>query len=244
MRGNILIGLMTLIWVVLMANIIWQGTDGKWKVEDAEKIGQLEVAKYTNQIIVVAASDDGVTLCLYENILEDWIDEEESSENGGQWKLILETEAIIGRNGLGKSKEGDGKTPIGVFRFIKAFGIFENPGTEMEYTQVDERHYWVDDSSSNYYNQFISIDEVVLDWESAEHICEYEESYRYVLATTYNSDRIPGVGSAVFLHCTSKDVEATAGCIAIPEVYMKKILERIESQCVVIIDEQKNILKY
>lgn len=231
MKSNVLIGIMTVIWLVLMANIIWQGTDGKWHVEDAEKIAQLEVAKYTNQIVVVAVSDEGeAQLCFYEK--ED------------NWKLVLETEAIIGKNGLGKRKEGDGKTPVGLFRFTDAFGILENPGTEMEYTQVNENHYWVDDGASKYYNQFISLDKTTQDWQSSEHICEYGESYHYVLATSYNSECIPGHGSAVFLHCTSQTAEATAGCIAIPEVYMRKILKRVEPQCVIIVDEVENILMY
>ena len=230
MKNNVLIGLMTFVWLVLIANIIWQGTNGKWHVEDAEKIGQLEVAKYTDQIIVVAVSDESAKLCFY--------------EKSNEWTLVLETEAIIGKNGLGKTKEGDGKTPVGVFLFIEAFGILENPGTDFAYTQVDESHYWVDDSGSNYYNQFISIDEVTPDWESAEHICEFGESYHYVLATSYNDEGIPGAGSAVFLHCMSETAEATAGCIAIPEVYMKEIVRRAKPECVLIVDYVDNILKY
>ncbi len=252
MKSNIIIGIMTLVWLLLMANIIWQGTDGKWYVDDAEKIGQLEVAKYTDQLIVVAVSDEEARLCFYERMEErDTTVENISQANqevpthiNGKWKLVLETEALIGKNGLGKTKEGDGKTPIGVFQFINAFGILENPGTKMVYVQVDESHYWVDDGASKYYNQFVSVDEVEQDWESAEHICEYEKSYHYVLATSYNVECIPGLGSAVFLHCMTDGAESTAGCIAIPEMYMKEILKRVESQCVIIIDEGENILKY
>ena len=82
------------------------------------------------------------------------------------------------------------------------------------------------------------------DWKSAEHIVEYGQSYHYVLATSYNSEGIPGVGSAVFLHCMSKDADATAGCVAIPEVYMREILMRLHKNCVLIIDYKENILKY
>lgn len=230
MKNNILIGLLTLIWLVLILDIIWQGTEGLWTVDDVEKIGQLEVAKYANQIMVVAVSDDDATFCLYERY-----------EN---WELVLETEAIIGKNGLRKTKEGDGKTPVGVFLFVEAFGILENPGTQIEYTQVNENHYWVDDSGSNYYNQFVSTDMVERDWTSAEHIVEFGESYHYVLATSYNMERIPGRGSAVFLHCTSEKSEATAGCIAVPEVYMREVIRRVKSDCVLIIDWQENILDY
>lgn len=236
MKSKIVIGIMTFVWLALMANIIWQGTDGKWYVEDAEKIGQLEVAKYTDQIIVVAVSDEEARLCFYERISKHDADVE--------WKLVFETEALIGKNGLGKTKEGDGKTPVGAFRFTKAFGILENPGAKMEYIQVNGNYYWVDDANSNYYNQFVSIDEVSADWSTAEHIIEYNEAYHYVLATSYNSACIPGAGSAVFLHCTSESAESTAGCIAIPEVYMKKILERVDTECVLIIDAMENILTY
>lgn len=230
MKSNILIGLLTFIWLVLMVDIIWQGTDGKWTVEDVEKIGQLEVAKYTNQIMVVAVSEDGARLCLY--------------EKKADWKVILETEAVIGKNGLGKAKEGDGKTPVGVFLFIEAFGILDNPGANIPYTQVNQNDYWVDDSSSRYYNQFVSTDVVEKDWDSAEHVIEYGESYYYVLATSYNIERIPGRGSAVFLHCTSLDSKVTAGCIAVPEVYMREIMKWVEPQCILIIDEQEKILSY
>jgi len=250
MKSNILIGIMALLWLVLMANIIWQGTKGKWEINDAEKIGELEVARYTSQIIVVAVTDEGARLSLYERNggckgekeIEQIADSDEVLK--GSWRLVLETEALIGENGLGKTKEGDGKTPIGVFSFTEAFGILKNPGTKKKYTRVDESHYWVDDSGSKYYNQFVSLNEVVKDWESAEHIVTYEESYHYVLSTSYNVEKIPGKGSAVFLHCTSEETEATAGCIAVPEIYMKEIVKRVESQCVLIIDEMENIMMY
>lgn len=231
MRNKALIGVLALIWLVLMADIIWKRTDEKWMIEESEKIGKLEVAQYTNQIIVVAVSDEGTRLCMFERNFSDGHSKDEMKEETEyevqeheflRWELVLETEAIIGRNGLGKTKEGDGKTPIGVFLFIKAFGILENPGMKMEYTQVNENHYWVDDSESQYYNQFVVIDEVEMDWKSAEHIVEYSDSYHYVLATSYNEERIHGAGSAVFLHCSSETGEATEGCIAIPEVYMRE----------------------
>ena len=240
MKNNILIGLMTLIWLVLIANIIWQGTDGKWTIEDAEKIGELEAAKYTNQVMIVAVSEHGAKLCLYEK--EEHLDADGNPKK--KWCLVLETEALIGKNGLGKTKEGDGKTPVGVFLFVEAFGILENPGTKIPYVQVKEHHYWVDDSTSSYYNKLVSAKEKEPDWASAEHIVEYDESYQYVLATSYNMECIPGKGSAVFLHCTSKEAEATAGCIAVPMVYMQKIMQWVEPQCVLIVDHTENVLSY
>lgn len=243
MKNNTLIGAMIVVWLMLMANIIWQETGGRWRIEDMEKIGQLEVAKYTDQIIVVAVSDEEARLCFYKYEKDRDVNSI-SDKRKGMWRLVLETEANIGENGLGKKKEGDGRTPTGVYRFTKAFGILENPGAKIDYTQVDEKHYWVDDSNSNYYNQFVDIDEINKDWNSAEHICEYKDAYKYVLATSYNSVNISGVGSAVFLHCISGEAESTAGCIAVPEVFMKELIKQVEPQCVLIIDEAENILEY
>ena len=238
MKTNIIIGLMTLVWLVLMADILFWGKDGEWMMEDVEKIAKLEVAKYADQMIIVAVSEDGTNLCMYER--EDATD----GANESAWKLLLETDAIIGKNGLGKTKEGDRKTPVGVFRFTKAFGILENPGAKMEYIQVNKNHYWVDDSGSNYYNQFVSTEAVAPDWSSAEHIMDYGKSYHYVLATSYNCENVPGAGSAVFLHCMSEKSEATAGCVAVPEVYMREIMRRVKPECVLIIDRTENVLTY
>lgn len=221
-----------IIWLTCMMNVIWRGTEGKWLIEDAEKIGRLKVAQYTNQILVVAVKEEGASLCFFEK------------KSSGEWEMLLETEAMIGENGLGKKREGDGKTPVGVFRFTRAFGILENPGMKWGYTQVSESDYWVDDGGSVYYNQLVDVHSVKKDWESAEHICEYGEVYHYVLAINFNEGNIPGAGSAVFLHCTTEGMEYTAGCVAVPEFFMKKIMTMVEPQCVLIIDEAEHILEY
>lgn len=244
MKTNTLIILLTTIWLLLMVDIIWNKTD--WLIEDATRIGNLEVAQYTNQIMVVSVSGERCVLCLYERgPVKIEQKEDLNTENlYGTWRLILETEAIIGKNGLGKTKEGDGKTPVGTFRFTKAFGIKENPGALMEYIQVDDSHYWVDDANSKYYNQFISTKEIEKDWASAEHICAYKEAYAYALSISFNEQRIPGAGSAVFLHCETEGVDVTAGCIAIPEVYMREIIKIVRPECVIVIDKAENILNY
>ena len=63
----------------------------------------------------------------------------------GTWKMIMSTPGYIGKKGLGKEKEGDAKTPVGTFRFNRAFGIAEDPGCAFEYHQVTEDEYWSGD---------------------------------------------------------------------------------------------------
>lgn len=197
--------------------------------EQKDWITQLKITEYTNQILVVAADGTTAEVSLH------------TKNENGIWEEVVYTSANIGKNGIGKTQEGDGKTPTGIYHFTFGFGIKENPGLSYEYIQVDDSHYWVDDSNSQYYNQFVSTNEVLKDWSSAEHIIAEGESYHYVLATDYNSDCVPGVGSAIFMHCNPT---GGAGCIALSEESMIEIMQQILPECVIVIDDKSNIFYY
>lgn len=192
-------------------------------------VADLDVAETANQIIIVAADGSSATVSMH-NKAED-----------GTWTEILNTDGKIGRNGIGKTKEGDGKTPTGVYRFLFGFGNMPDPGCGLNYTQVDDSYYWVDDSDSAYYNQFVSTDGVAKDWDSAEHIASVKSSYNYVLALDYNVDCVPGAGSAIFMHCTPT---GGAGCIAVPEEKMVEIMQNVKDGCVVVIDSVEGVKGY
>ena len=49
---------------------------------------------------------------------------------------IFTTSVYIGKNGIGKTGEGDAKTPTGTLHPLTAFGVKENPGTKMPYIDV------------------------------------------------------------------------------------------------------------
>ena len=160
------------------------------------------------------------------------------------FKEIMQAKAYIGKNGLGKTREGDGKTPVGVFKFNKAFGILPDPGSQIGYTQVDDTHYWCGDSNSPYYNKFVSTRDVDdFNKKDSEHIIDYELAYKYAMNITYNEEGTPGRGSAIFLHCQTKN-KFTGGCVAVPEKIMREIIQRVKDDCVIIIDNSKNINNY
>ena len=162
----------------------------------------------------------------------------------GEWREIISCPAFIGKKGWGKTKEGDMKTPKGIYTFTMAFGIKEDPGCQMEYTQVDNSHYWVGDSSSEYYNQFVSTrDYDDFNKNDSEHIIDYDLAYKYCLNISYNDDGTPGKGSAIFLHCQTKN-KFTAGCVAIPEEAMITVMKNVKAGCVVVMDSSKNIKNY
>ena len=65
------------------------------------------------------------------------------------WNLILATDAFIGQKGLGKEQEGDLKTPEGDFNVTQAFGIKPNPGTSLNYINVNNNIYACDEELRN-----------------------------------------------------------------------------------------------
>lgn len=161
----------------------------------------------------------------------------------GIWQEILRTSGYVGSHGVGKASESDTKTPAGCFTLSHAFGVEENPGTIVSYTQVNESHYWVDDVNSSYYNRFVSTEEIdTPDWSSAEHLIESPTAYAYAVAIDYNTECIPGEGSAFFLHCSMG--KATAGCVTVPKEDMEYILIHLKEDCLIIIDEEANMEHY
>lgn len=142
-------------------------------------------------------------------------------------KYNIETDAYIGKNGItNDKKEGDLKTPIGEFELGAILGINpEENKNRLEYTQINEEMYWIDDCKSKYYNQLVEISKVEKDWDSAEHLIDYKIQYEYLIEIKTNPNNIPGKGSAIFLHCTNNC--PTAGCVAVDRESMKKIVQNI-----------------
>lgn len=162
----------------------------------------------------------------------------------GEWEEIISCPAYIGKKGWGKTREGDLKTPCGVYHFTMAFGINDDPGCAIGYTKVDNSHYWDGDSNSKRYNQFVSTREYNdFNKKDSEHIIDYNLAYKYCLNISYNEEGTPKKGSAIFLHCYTKN-KFTSGGVLIPEEKMIEVLKNVKSGCVVVMDEKKNIKKY
>lgn len=139
----------------------------------------------------------------------------------GLWRELCACDAFIGRNGLGKEREGDGKTPVGIFGIRRAFGICPDPGTSMEYIHVSDTTYACDEEGE-WYNRIVDSSEIGHIC-SGEHMIEQTLAYRYGLETTYNDDNVYPLGSAIFVHCKGAK-PYTAGCVALDEDMMKMVL--------------------
>lgn len=152
----------------------------------------------------------------------------------------LKTKCYIGKNGLTKiKKEGDMKTPIGIFNLGIAFGTHDKKEIDinknLDYIRINKNLFWVDDPNSKYYNQLVDIKKTKIDWKSAENLLENAIPYEYAIEIKSNPKNTPGKGSAIFIHCKTK--EYTAGCISISKEKMIELLKIINNKTKIMIDE-------
>ena len=166
-------------------------------------------------------------------------------KNGESWKKMWKEAGYVGRNGITADKaEGDGATPEGIYRFDLAFGLLDDPGSNLPYHKIEEGDFWIDDPSSSFYNQLVNTERQEKDWNSGENLMEASPYYNYALSLTYNQERIPGKGSAIFLHCfkTSED-KASSGCICLPEERVKELLEAVTEDTMIVIARDREHLR-
>ncbi len=161
------------------------------------------------------------SVALYEKLVDSWV-------------LTLETTAIIGKNGMGKSAEGDSRTPLGDYAVVGAFGIRPNPGTTLPYTNVQPTTYACDEDGP-WYNQIIDTDQTGHDCQG-EPMFYCTPEYSYGLIIDYNAEGVPGVGSAIFLHCQGQKAW-TGGCIALTAADMLRLLQAAQPGMRVWLDE-------
>lgn len=136
---------------------------------------------------------------------------------GKEWRRFLPPmKAVLGKNGFSYNKvEGDGKSPIGVYKFGICFGKYPNPGTLLPYRQTTDNDTWVDDVDSPYYNTW-QVNPSYGRWNSGEILRPKDGTYYdYGVVINYNTvDRILGRGSAIFFHIWEGPEVPTFGCTA------------------------------
>ena len=143
---------------------------------------------------------------------------------GGAWTAAVQSAAVYGWGGLSNHRhEGDGTTPIGLFRADTPFGWQPaGEGFPADYEEImvaEHRQYWSDDTNRMEHNSDVSVQSGERLWESwAKTI------YDYCLNIAFNHDYVKGTGSAIFLHCTKENKPSTAGCVAMDPRAMQAIL--------------------
>ena len=197
---------------VLTVNVLVTGeADAEAPAPADPQPDALDTAGASQVVLVEYTGGSSATLSAYE-------------KSGGAWTRLLQTSAYVGKNGIGKTKEGDKKTPTGVYNLTTPFGNKPDPGAQMAYTEVTKYHYWCGSSKSEYYNTLVDSRVTGRSYTSSdEHLIDYGSVYNYCMFIDYNAEGVAGKGSCIFLHCKGKN-PYTAGCVAIDEASMKQII--------------------
>ncbi len=148
---------------------------------------------------------------------------------------LAEMPAQIGRNGTGEpgvKMERDGKSPLGEFAFMLAFGRdAEAPeGVTFPYRQAREHDFWVDDPASPDYNRWVSGDAPTVSHERLR-LAGGNPVYDLALTLDFNTNPVvPGAGSAIFLHIWESPTTPTSGCVSLSRKNVLKILRWLDAK--------------
>ena len=208
-----------------------------------ERLVTLDISDEADTIFVVLQDENGTSFCTYYAY----------SKIGDVWNEEFVVNGYVGRNGVLKKayqrRAGDGTTPGGIYSLGEKFGIYDKPeGLDAAYTKVTEDCYWNGDSGSPTYNQHVHASEMPENWRasSSEHLIEYTQAYNYCTMINFNVDpTVPGMGSCIFLHCTSDGSTSSSGCVAIPEEQMiESLILMGEGNSYIVILENESDFEY
>jgi L,D-peptidoglycan transpeptidase YkuD (ErfK/YbiS/YcfS/YnhG family) len=131
---------------------------------------------------------------------------------GGEYRQVWQDGGRVGYGGFaapGTKREGDGRTPSGVFALGTGFGVGD-PGSRIGYLRLRPTSCWGSTVGSRRYNTYF----VGRCGRSDERLFRYAgRAYRQGMVIEYNTRLIrQGYGSAIFLHVDTG--RATAGCVS------------------------------
>lgn len=156
-----------------------------------------------------------------------------------KWKAAgKEFEIVVGRTGLAWGqdsapesasafkKEGDGKSPAGMFPLTFAFGKAESVTSGLSYRRLEDQTECVDDVNSHHYNKVVGRNQVgIFDWKSSEKMAQITPEYDLGVFVAYNSyPVVKGNGSCIFLHIWKDANSPTSGCTAMAREDLERIV--------------------
>ena len=130
-------------------------------------------------------------------------------------------------------KEGDLKSPAGIFTIGAAFGYADHKDAQWiktPYIKATDTLICVDDLRSAHYNTLVNNDPAKSDWQSFEEMHRKDDYYKWGLFINHNAPgTIAGNGSCIFMHIWENDHTGTTGCTAMAEDNLLKILRWIDA---------------
>jgi L,D-peptidoglycan transpeptidase YkuD (ErfK/YbiS/YcfS/YnhG family) len=159
-----------------------------------------------------------------------------------KWILQFSNAVVIGSKGLGMGdgllpitianapmkKEGDNKSPAGIFTIGTAFGYTDVQNATWikdRYLKASDTLICVDDVHSPYYNTLLQKDTAKSTYKSHEEMHLKKDYYKWGLFINHNAGNVvPGDGSCIFMHIWGSNTEGTEGCTAMAENNLLRLL--------------------
>lgn len=159
-------------------------------------------------------------------------------EKKKSWEKVgTKIPVTLGKNGLGYAafkeplkKEGDGRSPAGLFSITSTFGYDQNSTFKLPYWYADENLYCIDDVNDSRYNRMLRIFDKSSLPSSYEVMHRSDGAYRYGAVIGYNDMGQKGRGSCIFIHLNHSDKHPTSGCTAMDEAPLVELLKWLEPQ--------------
>ncbi len=131
-------------------------------------------------------------------------------------------------------KEGDGRSPAGVFALARAFGAADAlpAGAHgFPYLHATPNTYCVEDVHSDFYNQIIDARDVTrASWEKWSELRRADGLFDWGVVVGQNDPDVRrGAGSCVFLHVWRGPNVPTAGCTAMPRERIEAIVDWLDA---------------
>ncbi len=145
------------------------------------------------------------------------------------WEQVLPAfRGVVGGAGvasIGEKREGDMKTPTGLYSLGDAFG-WEPLALKMDYKYITVEDKYIDDVNSKDYNTWVTGKTEAKSYESM-----LIPVYKLGVVVNYNKEPVvPGAGSAIFMHIWKSATAPTAGCIATDEHHLLATLHWLDKK--------------
>jgi L,D-peptidoglycan transpeptidase YkuD (ErfK/YbiS/YcfS/YnhG family) len=134
-----------------------------------------------------------------------------------------------------QKKEGDGRSPAGVFAIGRAFGYATSVPSQLPYAGMTASDYCIDVNESPLYNQIVDARKVGKDAvaKSTEPMrrdihANGDQRYKLGFVIEHNPERVAARGSCIFAHLWASAGQVTAGCTAMEELAMRELLEWLD----------------
>ena len=140
----------------------------------------------------------------------------------------LRIPVALGRSGIRADKrEGDGATPRGRYRPVRVWWRADRglrPRALLPVRRIGRGDGWCENPADRRYNRPVRLAAT----EGGDRLWRADRLYDLVVEMDHNArPRVAGRGSAIFIHVARPGLAPTAGCVALADPVLRRLLARI-----------------